>query len=62
MEVICTTDELEHYDYGDAYEVYRWDKEDDNIWITDDLGGSDCWGEETFLKYFKLKDHVNRKV
>lgn len=53
MEVVCITDELNHYDKGSRYEVYRWEKEDDNIWITDNLGGSDCWREKTFLEYFK---------
>jgi hypothetical protein len=54
MKVVCITDELNHYyDKGVEYEVYRWEKEYDNIWIKDNLGGSDCWGEKVFLTYFK---------
>lgn len=53
MKVVCMTDELNHYDKGTEYDVYKWEKEDDNIWIKDNLSGSDCWGEKTFLKYFK---------
>lgn len=58
MEVICITDDLNHYDKGETYLVYKWDKESDSVWIKDNLGGSDCWGEEKFLEYFKLVRHV----
>ncbi|BAV39182.1 hypothetical protein BPT24_059 [Tenacibaculum phage pT24] len=53
IEVTCITDDLEHYDKGETYSVYRWEKDDDCIWIKDNLGGSDCWGKEKFDEYFK---------
>ena len=53
MKAICITDELDYYDKGVKYEVYRWEKEDDNIWIKDNLGNSDCYGEKAFLMQFK---------
>jgi len=53
MKAICITVELDHYDKGETYEVDRIDKPSGDVWIKDNLLGSDCWGVEIFLRYFK---------